>query len=137
MRLFHQFSGSNKIHRKAIRSYIGVGHSSPFCAIRWEMGWMEPRSRTQTRILRFHFRMKQMSKNRLRKQIFLYDQHISQTNPDLSTWSNEITQSLVRNNLFFVVNSVAPKMAVKMLHDSVLTKDCVNFKRECTKLPTL
>ena len=134
---FHQYSGSNKIHTKAIRSYIGVGHSAPLCAIRSEMAWMEPRSRTQIRMLRFYFRMKQMCNNRLTKQIFLYDQHISQTNPDLCTWSNEITQILIRNNLFFAVNSVAPKLAVKMLHDSLLTKDCSYFQRECAKLPKL
>ena len=134
---FHQYLGSNKIHTKAIRSYIGVGHSAPLCAIRSEMGWMEPRSRTQIRMLRFYFRMKQMSNNRLTKQIFLYDQFFSKSSPNLDTWSNEVMQILSRNNLFFVVNSVAPKLAIKMLQDSLLTKDCANFTKECSKLPKL
>ena len=36
--------------------------------------------------------------------------------------------------MFFVVNSVAPKLAIKMLQDSLLTKYCANFTRECSKL---
>ena len=82
---FHQYLGSNKIHTKAICSYIGVGHSAPLCAIRSEMGWMEPRSRTQIRMLRFDFRMKQMSNNRLTKQLFLYDQFFSKSSSNLDT----------------------------------------------------
>ena len=78
-----------------------------------------------------------MSNNRLTKQIFLYDQFFSKSSPNLDTWSNEVMQILSRNNLFFVVNSVAPKLAIKMLQDSLLTKDCANFKRECSKLPKL
>ena len=83
----------------------------------------------------FYFRMKQMCNNKLTKQIILYDQHISQTNLDLYTWSNEITQILICNNLFFAVNSVAPKLAVKMIHDSLLTKIVQIFKDNVQKYP--
>ena len=96
---------------------------------------MEPRSRTQIKMIRFYFRMHQMSNNRLTKQIFLYDQFFSKSSPNLDTWSKEVMQILSRNNLFFVVNSVAPKLAIKMLQDSLLTKDCASFTRECSKLP--
>ena len=98
---------------------------------------ISPRSRTQIKMLRFYFRMKQMSNNRLTKQIFLYDQHISQSNPNLDTWSNEIMQILIRNNMYLSVNFVEPKLVFKTLQDSLLTKDCVNFKMECEKLPKL
>jgi hypothetical protein len=81
--------------------------------------------------------MMQMSNSRLTKQIFLYDQHISKCNPNSPTWSNEITQILVRNNLFFATNSVNPKTAVQMLHDSLLEKDIAVFRKECIKLPKL
>ena len=81
--------------------------------------------------------MLQMSNNRLTKQIFLYDQFFSKSSPNLDTWSNEVMQILSRNNLFFVVNSVAPKLAIKMLQDSLLKKDCANFTKECSKLPKL
>ena len=134
---FHQYSGSDKIHTKAIRSYIGVGHSAPLCAIRSEMSWLEPRSRTQIKMLRFYFRMMQMSNSRLTKQIFLYDQHISKGNPNISTWSNEITQILGRNNLFFVSSVVNPKTALKTLHNSLLEKDIALFRKECIKLSKL
>ena len=82
------------------------------------MDWMEPITRTQVKMLRFYFRMKQMSNNRLTKQIYLYDQHISQSNPYLDAWSNEVMLILIRNNLFSVVSFVAPKFAIKMLENS-------------------
>ena len=98
---FHQYSDSDQTNSKAIRSNIGVGHSAPLCAIRSYMSWLEPRSRTQMKMLRFHFRMMQMSSSRLNKQIFRYDQHISKCNPNICIRSNEITQILVRNDFFF------------------------------------
>ena len=134
---FHQYSASDKIHTKAIRSYIGVGHSAPLCAIRSEMSWLEPRSRSQIKMLRFYFRMMKMSNNRLTKKIFLYDQYMSKCNPNISTWSNEITQILVRNNLFFAVNSLNQKPFLEILNESLLKKDIDMFRKECSKLPKL
>ena len=80
--------------------------------------------------------MMQMSNSRLTKPIFLYDQHISKCNPHNSTWSNEITQILVCNDLFFVSSSFNPKTALKILHNSQLEKDVAVFSKECIKLKT-
>ena len=75
--VFHQYSGSDQIHTKAIRSYLGVGRSANLRAIRYEMALLEPRSRTQIKMLRFYFRLLNMENCRLTKQIYLYHQHFS------------------------------------------------------------
>ena len=44
-------------------------------------------------------------------------------------------QILICNSLFFLVNSVAPKRAVKILRDSLFTKDCVILKENIQNNP--
>ena len=134
---FHQYSASDKIHTKAIRSYLGVGHSAPLCALRSEMAWLEPRSRTQIKMLRFYYRLKDMDNNRLTKKILLYDQNLSNCNPNLPTWSSEIKQITTRNNLLFSIDRIRPKLCLQMLHESLLKKDIIMFRQECLKLPKL
>ena len=66
---FHQYSASYDIHSKAIRSYLGVGHSAPLCGIRYEMKLLEPRSRTQIRMMQLYFRINNLTNDRLTKKI--------------------------------------------------------------------
>ena len=106
---FHQYSASDKIHTKAIRSYLGVGHSAPLCALRSEMAWLEPRSRTQIKMLRFYYRLKDMDNNRLTKKILLYDQNLSNCDTNLPTWSGEIKDIISRHSLSFSIGRVRPK----------------------------
>ena len=54
---FPQYSGSDQIHTKAIRSYLGVGRSANLCAIRYAISLLEPRSRASIKMLRFYFRL--------------------------------------------------------------------------------
>ena len=88
---FHQYPGSALIHSKAIRAYLGVGHSANLCAIRSEMGWLEPRSRTQVRMLRFYLKLKKLPDDRITIKFFIYDQifrrfpHCSKLH-NLGTW---------------------------------------------------
>ena len=134
---FHQYSASAKIHNRAIRSYLGVGNSAPLCAIRSEMGWPEPRSRTQVKMLRFYLRLKDMDDNRLTKKILLYDQDFSKYNPNLSTWTSELKNIISRNNLTFSMDNIAPKSLLGLLGDSLLYKDLHMFRQDCLKLPKL
>ena len=130
---FHQYPASEKLHSKALRFYLGTGKTAPLCGLRSEMSWPEPRSRTQTRMLRFYFRLQQMDDSRLTKQIFLYDQTFSQANPSQSCWSSEVTQILQRNNLFLVSKSLPCKTLITLLQESLLEKDVMTFKQECRK----
>ena len=134
---FHQYSGSALIHSKAIRSYLGVGHSANLCGLRSEMGWMEPRSRSQIRMFRYFLKLKKMPDDRLTKKIFIYDQYFMQQNPNLQCWSSEIKQIIIRNNLVFSVDTVPPKLLCKNLENILLTKDVAMFKTQCAKSPKL
>ena len=130
---FHQYSGSDQIHTKAIRSYLGVGRSANLCAIRYEISLLEPRSRTQIKMLRFYFRMLNMENCRLTKQIYLYDQHFSKCNPRLATWSSEIVEIISQNNLSAIVHTQSPKIVLSLLKNSLQTRDQNMHRRECLK----
>ena len=130
---FHQYSGSDNIHTKAIRSYLGVGRSANLCAIRYEMSLMEPRSRTQIRMLRFYFRMLSMENCRLTKKIYLYDQNFSKCNPLLPTWSSEISDIISQNHLTAVIFNQPPKIVLNSLKDSLLQRDLVKCRNDCLK----
>ena len=134
---FHQYSGSTIIHNKAIRAYLGVGHSANLCGLRSEMGWLEPRSRAQIRMFRYFMKVRQLPCDRLTKKIFIYDQLFMQNNPNLQCFSSEIVQIINRNNLLFHIDAVPPKLICKNLENSLLEKDISQFKTQCSKSPKL
>jgi hypothetical protein len=130
---FHQYPASEKLHSKALRFYLGTGKTAPLCGLRSELSWPEPRSRTQTRMLRYYFHLRDMENNRLTKKVFLYDQQFAISNQNLSCWTSEINQILIRNNLLLVSRSFKPKLLVSMLQDSLLQKDNIKFKQDCSQ----
>ena len=134
---FHQYSDSAKLHSRAIRGYLGVGHSAPLCGIRSEMSWPEPRSRTQTRMLRYYLKLEGMDDKRLTKKIFLYDQHFAKLNPTASCWSNEIQAIVLRNNLSSSLGRFKDKHVISFLTESLLAKDIEMFRKECKNSPKL
>ena len=136
---YHQYSASSDIHTKAIRSYLGVGRSANLCALRHEMAWLEPRSRCHIKMFRFYFRMKNMMESRLTKKIFLYDEYFTSCNPNLTTWSKEISNIISQHALLPVLDETQPKVVINMLNDSLLQNDIAMVKRDCvrsTKLDT-
>ena len=134
---FHQYSGSASVHSKAIRAYLGVGHSASLCGLRSEMGWLEPRSRTQVKMFRYFLKLRKMPDDRLTKQIFIYDQYFMQQNPNLQCWSSEIKQICLRNNLAFSTDTMPSKLLCKNLENILLSKDVSTFKNQCLKSPKL
>ena len=134
---FHQYTASSSIHSKAIRAYLGVGHSANLCGLRSEMGWMEPRSRTQIKMFRYFLKLRKMPDDRLTKQIFIYDQYFMQQNSNLQCWSSEVKQIMFRNNLVFSVDTVPPKLLCKNLENVLLSKDVSMFRNQCSKSPKL
>ena len=128
---YHQYSESANIHTKAIRSYLGVGRSANLCALRYEMSWLEPKSRTQIRMMRFYYRMKEMCNSRLTKKIFLYDQHFTASNPNLATWSHEVQSIISKHNLYYVIERFGSKSVLNLLHDSLHNNDMSVLRGEC------
>jgi hypothetical protein len=134
---FHEFSGATLLHNKAIRSYLGVGNSANLCGIRAEMGFPEPRSRTQSKMFRFYLHLKSLPDHRLTKKILLHDQHFSDINPNLVTWTKEVSSIILRNNLLFSLDHFGSKSLVEMLNKSLLCKDLEMFSKQCARSPRL
>ena len=49
---FHEYNSRGKIHNIAVRSFLGLGKTTPIPGWRAEMGWLEPRSKLQDRMIR-------------------------------------------------------------------------------------
>ena len=77
--------------------------------------------------------MLNMENCRLTKQIYLYDQHFSRCNPEMSTWSSEIADIITNNNLSAVVYNQSPKIVLSLLKNSLLTRDQNMHRKECLK----
>ena len=101
------------------------------------MGWPEPRSRTQVRMLRYYLKVRQLPDYRLTKKIYRYDQFFMNQNPNFQCWSSEIRQIIVRNSLTFDIDSVPPKLICKNLENILLHKDVAMFRTQCLKSPKL
>ena len=134
---FHQYTASSTIHTKAIRAYLGVGHSANLCGLRYEMGWLEPRSRTQIKMLRYYLKLKNLPDDRLTKKIYIHDQFFMNQNPNFQCWSYEIRQIIARNDLIFDIESVPSKVICKNLENSLLQKDVAMFRTQCLRSPKL
>ena len=74
-----------------------------------------------------------MENCRLTKKIYLYDQYLSQCNPLLSTWSNEISDIVAKNNLSDIVFTQPPKIVLNLLENSLLSRDQYKLRSECLK----
>ena len=127
---FHEYHSCEKIHNRALRSFLGLGKTTPTPGLRAEMGWLEPRSRSQARMIRMLHRLVCMPDNRLTKQIFLWDFNITR----ISTWGREEKEILKRNNMqqFFNNNIFDAKSIVDTLKETLLTKDMTKIKNQCS-----
>ena len=129
---FSEYQATERVHNKAARAYLGVTRSTPIPGIRVEMGWLEPRSRTQARMIRMLHRLVCMHPARLTKKIFLWDQKLTETS-GISTWGREVKDILTRNNLqgVFNENIFDVKATIEMLKSSLLKKDQLKLKNDC------
>ena len=62
------------------------------------MNWLDPRSRTQIKIIRQYHRMLKMNEGRLTRRLLLWDRTLSEEG-GLKTWFSELKSIAVRNNL--------------------------------------
>ena len=135
---FHEFSSLEKLHSRAIRAFIGVPRSTPVPGMRAELNWLEPRSRTQLRMVRMFHRISNLPESRLTKRILRWDFKIS-AEVNFATWSKEIENILCRNNLreIFVANIFDLTTTIKTLESSLLKKDLDKFHGQCQIMPKL
>ena len=130
---FHEYSATEKIHTRAIRAFLGLSKNTPIPGMRAEMGWLEPRSRTQAKMIRMLHRLVCMPPNRLTKKIFLWDFNIT-VNSRLSTWGKETREILNRNNMnqIFQTSIFDLKSIIENLKTSLLIKDQQKIKNQCS-----
>ena len=86
---FHQYDSIEKLHSRAIRAFLGVPKTAPIAGIRSEINWLEPRSRTQMKMIRMYYRLVSMPNNLLTKKVFLWDLNLSESS-NFSTWTKEV-----------------------------------------------
>ena len=121
---FHQYDSIEKLHSRAIRAFLGVPRTAPIVGLRSEINWLEPRSRTQLKMIRMYHRLVCMPDNLLTKKIFLWDLHLTE-NTNLKTWTKEVREVLQRNDsmTLFTTNIFDIKNAVAEIKNSLLAKD--------------
>ena len=129
---FHQYDSLEKLHSRAIRAFLGVPRAAPIIGLRSEINWLEPRSRTQIKMIRMYHRLVCMPDNLLTKKIFLWDLNLTE-NTNVKTWTKEVREVLQRNDLMnlFTTNIFDVKNAVLEMKNSLLTKDQKNIENKC------
>ena len=135
---FREFVGIEKIHSRAVRAFLGVSKTTSKPGLRSELGWLEPRSRTQIIMVRMLHRLCNMPDSRLTKRIFLWDLQLSERS-NFSTWSKEARDILARNNLkeVFTSNLFDAKIVTENLKDVLHRKDQLKLMNKCQTQPKL
>ena len=70
IRALRAFSYINEVHNKACRVHLGIGWYAPNAGVQGKMGWELLFDRQWLSISKFHFRLPQMSEDRLARKIF-------------------------------------------------------------------
>ena len=135
---FHEYKSREMIHNRAIRMFLGVSKTAPTAGVRAELNWLEPRSRTQTKMVRMLHRLVNMPDSRITKKIFLWDAKLA-ADSKLTTWVTEVNEVLDRNNLrdIFKNNIFDLKSTVERLNSSLFKKDHQKLKTQCSSKPKL
>ena len=135
---FHQYESLEKLHSRAIRAFLGVPKSAPGAGLRSEINWLEPRSRTQLRMIRMYHRLLTMPNHLLTKKVFLWDLNLGE-NSNFSTWTKDVKGVLSRNDLMhlFSSNIFDVKSAIAEIRLSLFKKDQAELENQCKRLPKL
>ena len=134
---FKEYGSIERIHSRALRAFIGVSKTSPIAGLRSELNWLEPRSRTQVRMIRMLHRLCNLPHARLKK-IFLGELKISDSS-NFSTWCKESKDILSRNDLndAFTKNIVDVKTVIELLKAKLVIKDQQKHMNQAKTLPKL
>lgn len=135
---YHEYLALERLHSRAIRAFLGLPRNTPNAGLRLELNWMEPRSRTQLRMIRMYHRLVMMQNDRLTKRVFLWDLKLT-SSQSISTWSKEVKDILSRNNLIstFSLNTFNLKLIIDSLKSSLKQKDLAKLHAEVQNSPKL
>lgn len=82
-----------KVHFRAMRSFLGVGKTSPLSALEGDMGWEPIHVRQHAEIIKLWFKLCGLRDNRLLKRIFLWDYDLA-NNKNLDNWCRNVKDIL-------------------------------------------
>ena len=135
---FKEYDDTKQIHLRAIRAFIGIPKRAPTPGVLAEMNWLEPRSRTQIRMIRHFKRLTKLPDHRLTKKVFLWDRTLNDSS-NIKTWAHEIKEILCRNNKEYLYDSpyFCIQSTVKELQESLIEKDQTKWEVDCRKKPKL
>ncbi len=91
---YKHFPGSNNVHNRAMRYFLGVHKFAPNAALQGDIGWLPPIYRRHLDMLRFWNRVISMNPNRLTKRVFENDYLLGKAN-----WCSEVKEILTEVNL--------------------------------------
>ena len=135
---YSEYAAHEKIHNGGTKTFLGLNKHAAVPGFRSEMGWMEPRSRSQVKMIRMLHRLISMPDNRITKKVFLWDKSLSE-NPTFQTWSGEVKSILARNNLetTFGLNIFNLSSTIEQLKNSLFSKDLIKLNDLCLGMPKL
>ena len=136
---YHEYVALERLHLRAIRAFLGLPRNTPAVGLKLELDWMEPRSRTQIKMIRLYHRLTVMPDTRLTKKVFLWDLSLASQAGGIPTWSGEVKDILHRNNMIgtFSLNPFNLKLVITELEDSLKQKDISKLQAQITKTPKL
>ena len=119
---YGDYDSRNKIFLRAARAFLCLPKSTPSVAVTAEIGWLEPRFRTQIKMVRQYNCVISMSDSRLTKVIVKWDENLSNL-VTFNTWSSEIKQIFADNNMLDIherKSSFPQQQVIQSLKSSML-----------------
>ena len=136
---FEPKDSTTKIHLRAARCFLGLPKHATSAGVLAEISWPEPVYRAHIRMIRQYFRIIKMEDDRLTKQVYTWDKHVSEQQ-NIQTWSSEVRNILFDHNQGHVFDpevNFCVQSIISKLKESMSIKQAVNLKELCQAKPKL
>ena len=128
---FSDNSAVDTIQNRAMRYFMGVHKFTPTHALYGDMGWIMPKYRRWTEIIRLWNRLVLMNDNRLTKRIFLWDKDLCHSN-----WSSDLNEILSEFGLEYTFEEMSP-VDLRYFDGLMLTRTAKTWADTLTFKPKL
>ncbi|CAG2232913.1 unnamed protein product [Mytilus edulis] len=133
-----QYDNIERLHYRAIRTFLGVGKTTPIPAILADMGWHPVFIHNQCNVVRLWCRLMNMPGHRICRKVFVWDRDMSRRYRN--TWFNSAKTLLDRCNLSHLTENDSA-ISTRFILDSVKSKLVADFKdkwfNEINNMPKL
>ncbi|CAG2254560.1 unnamed protein product [Mytilus edulis] len=111
-----QYDNIERLHYRAIRTFLGVGKTTPIPAILADMGWHPVFIHNQCNVVRLWCRLMNMPGHRICRKVFVWDREMSRRYRN--TWFNSAKTLLDRCNLSHLTDNDSD-ISTRFILDSV------------------